>query len=66
MTGSYIQNKKAIYKYLDANREKVTTYIKNWRLEHKDSVTANNKRHYTLKRDCDYEVVARQFRRILL
>ena len=58
-------NKRAIKKYVDANREKVTNYINTWRRENKESVRENRKKIYNLKRDSDYEVIAKVFRKIL-
>ena len=59
-------HKKAMKKYVDANRATITNYINNWRRDNKESVSANRKKIYNLNRDSDYEVVAKAFRRILL
>ena len=66
MTGSYIQNKKSIYKYVDANREKINEYNVIWKHEHRDAINEAQSKKYHSRRACDYEVIAKIFRKILL
>ncbi len=66
MTGSYLQNKKSIYKYVDANRQKINEYNVIWKHEHRDAINEAQLKKYHLKKYYDYEAIAKVFRKILL